>query len=479
MENRRNLVWHNLALMSFVVVWGFGNVVNNFANQGLTVVFSWILIFGLYFIPYALMVGELGSTFKDGAGGVSSWVKSTTTKRLAYLAGWTYWVVHIPYLAQKLQGILVSLGWVVRQDGELTNQLSTLILQAMCLGIFVLFLWLASRGISALKKIGTIAGMAMFVMSILYILLMIASPAIRGVHIATPNMNLHSFIPKFNFQYFTTISMLIFAVGGAEKISPYVNDTKDPSKNFPRGMVALAIMVAVSAILGSVAMGMMFDTNHIPKDLMMNGAYYAFQKLGNYYGLGNFLLIFYAIANFLAQAAALAFSIDAPLRVLINDSDEEFLPKKMRKVNERKTPVNGYILTLILVSLIIMIPSFGIRNMTELYNWLLNLNSVVMPMRYLWVFFAYFMLKKLRKQRKLESEYQFVKSSIFGQIAGFWCFALTAFACILGVVPKNLRVGADNWWVQLTLNIITPFVLLTLGLLMPAIVKLAKHKERG
>ncbi|MDR0614361.1 MAG: amino acid permease [Lactobacillales bacterium] len=479
MENRRNLVWHNLALMSFVVVWGFANIVNNFANQGLTVVFSWILIFGLYFIPYALMVGELGSTFKDGAGGVSSWVKSTTTKRLAYLAGWTYWVVHVPYLAQKPQGILVALGWVVRQNGELTNQLSTLILQAICLTIFIFFLWLASRGISALKKIGTIAGMAMFVMSILYILLMIAAPAIRGVHIATPNMNLRSFIPKFDFQYFTTISMLVFAVGGAEKISPYVNDTKDPSKNFPQGMIALTVMVAVSAILGSVAMGMMFDANRIPKDLMMNGAYYAFQKLGSYYGLGNFLLIVYAIANFLAQAAALTFSIDAPLRVLINDSDAEFLPKKMRKVNERKTPVNGYLLTLVLVSLIIMIPSFGIGNMTELYNWLLNLNSVVMPMRYLWVFFAYFMLKKLREKRNLESEYQFVKSSILGRMFGGWCFVLTAFACILGVVPKSLKVGAGDWWFQLTLNIVTPFILLALGLLMPAIVKLGKRKERG
>ncbi|MDR1013335.1 MAG: amino acid permease [Lactobacillales bacterium] len=479
MGNKRNLVWHNLALMSFVMVWGFGNVVNNFANQGLTVIFSWILIFGLYFIPYTLMVGELGSTFKDGAGGVSSWVKNTATKRLAYLAGWTYWVVHIPYLAQKPQVILIAFGWIVRKDGNLTDKLSTLVLQTICLAIFLLFLWLASRGISALKKIGTIAGVAMFIMSILYILLMIASPVICNIHIATPNMNWHSFIPKFNFQYFTTISMLVFAVGGAEKISPYVNNTKDPAKNFPKGMIALAVMVTVSAILGAVAMGMMFDANHIPKNLMMNGAYYAFQKLGNYYGLGNFLLIIYAIANFLAQVAALVFSIDAPLRVLINDSDEKFLPKKMRKVNDRETPINGYLLTLILVSLIIMIPAFRIGNMTELYNWLLNLNSIVMPMRYLWVFLAYFMLKKIQKQCKAKSEYQFVKSSLLGQIVGFWCFALTAFACILGVVPKGLEVGTYDWWFQLILNIMTPFILLALGLLMPTIVKLNKNKKRG
>ena len=39
MENqKKNLLWYNLAMMAFVSVWGFGNIVNNFANQGLTVI---------------------------------------------------------------------------------------------------------------------------------------------------------------------------------------------------------------------------------------------------------------------------------------------------------------------------------------------------------------------------------------------------------------------------------------------------------
>ena len=46
---------------------------------------------------------------------------------------------------------------------------------------------------------------------------------------------------------------------GCEKISPYVNKVENPSKGFPKGMIALAIMVMVCAILGTFAMGMMFD----------------------------------------------------------------------------------------------------------------------------------------------------------------------------------------------------------------------------
>lgn len=43
----KQLRWYNIALMSFITVWGFGNVVNNHANQGLVVVFSWVFIFAL------------------------------------------------------------------------------------------------------------------------------------------------------------------------------------------------------------------------------------------------------------------------------------------------------------------------------------------------------------------------------------------------------------------------------------------------
>lgn len=59
------MLWPTLAMMAFSTVWGFGNVVNGYVYfDGTKVVFSWVLMFLLYFVPYALMVGELGATFK-------------------------------------------------------------------------------------------------------------------------------------------------------------------------------------------------------------------------------------------------------------------------------------------------------------------------------------------------------------------------------------------------------------------------------
>ncbi len=468
-DGNKLLSWKALGLMTFTSVWGFGNIVNGYANQGLKAVVSWILMFALYFIPYVLMVGEMGSTFKESKGGVSSWIRSTTGAKLAYFAGWTYWIVHMPYLAQKPQNILIAFGWAVLGNGTLAKMMSPIVLQSIAVIIFFFFLWYASKGVTALKRIGALAGSFMFVMSILYILLALAAPHLTTAQTFTYNLDWDTLMPTFDFDYMTTLGILVFAVGGCERLSPYVNNLRKPSSEYPASMIFMATMVAVTALLGTFAMGLMFDHNNIPKDLMMNGAYYSFAKLGQYYGIGNAFVVIYAICNALGQAATLAISIDAPIKILLADVDARFVPKTFTKINANGIPVTGYKLTAVLVTILLIVPALGIGDMTSLYNWLIRLNAVCMPLRYLWVFFAYMMLKK--HAEKFVSEYHFIKNKTLGMLAGFWCFAFTAFACAMGMFPRGVQPGTDTWTFQFTLNILTPLVLIGIGLILPELAK--------
>jgi len=456
-NNNKKIVWYTLAFMAFSTVWGFGNVINGFSEyNGLKAIISWILIFAIYFVPYALMVGELGSAFKEFGGGVSSWINETIGPKMAYYAGWTYWIVHMPYISQKPSGFIIATSWAIFQDKRISS-MNPMFLQLSCLVIFLIGLYIASKGLNPLKKLATLAGTSMFVMSILFIILMVAAPAITDAHLNSIDWSLKTFMPTFDVKFFTSLSILVFAVGGCEKISPYVNEMENPEKGFSKGMITLAIMVAVCAILGTISLGMMFDSNNVPKDLMTNGAYYAFQKLGEYYHLGNLFVVIYAITNMIGQFAVLIISIDAPLRMLLDSADKNFIPEKMFVKNNYGAYKNGHKLILIIVSILIIVPAFGIGNVDELVKWLVKLNAVCMPLRYLWVFAAYIALKKAGE--KFMPEYQFVKSRTLGMIIGIWCFAFTAFACISGMYSKDTF--------QLILNIITPFILIGLGLVMP------------
>ena len=170
---------------------------------------------------------------------------------------------------------------------------------------------------------------------------------------------------------------------------------------------------------------MMFDSNHIPQDLMTNGAYYAFQKLGEYYHVGNFFVVVYALTNLIGQFSVMVLSVDAPLRMLLDSADSRFIPGKMFEKNEHGTYVNGHRLVTLIVCVLIVVPAFGIRNVDALVRWLVKVNSVCMPLRYLWVFVAYIALK--RAGDAFCGEYRFVKGKTAGILVGGWCFLFTAF----------------------------------------------------
>ncbi len=467
-QNTNKLLWYNVAMLGFAGVWGFGNVVNNYANQGLEVIFSWIFIMVLYFLPYILMVGELGSTFNNASSGVSSWIKETSNARLAYLAAWTYWVVHIPYIAQKPQSGLVALNWGITMDPSYVDNMNVFLLQFIIWIIFIGFVYLASRGLKSLKVLGSIAGSIIFVMGILYIILGISAVVFLDVPVATSNISIDTFVPTINFQYLTTISMLVFAVGGIEKLSPYVKETEDAGRNFPKGMIAVAIMVIVSAILGSLTMGAMFDSNAIPDDLKLNGQYYAFQTLGQWWGVGDIFARIYAFANAAGQFTALFIAIDAPLKILVLDSNPKYVPKALTRVNANGAPTNGYKMMAVLVSILIFIPVLGFGDTNAIYNWLLDLNSIVMPMRYLWVFVAYYLLKK--NFDNYNPEYVFMRNRTVGKGLAIWCFIFTAFACILGMAPET-PVGEAGHYFELISNVLSPIIFIALGFILPIFAK--------
>ena len=415
-----------------------------------------------------LFRSEVGSAFKNEGGGVSSWLHQTTNAKLAYYAGWTYWACHITYIASKGSGGLKAVSWAVFRNAETYDSIPTLYIQLATLAVLLLGCFIANRGINPLKKLLTLAGTTMFIMSLLYIVMMFAAPMVNPTaEYVKMDLSLQNLLPNFNVAYFTSLSILVFAVGGCEKISPYVNKVENPSKGFPKGMIALAVMVMVCAILGTVAMGMMFDPAEINasdeafSSYAANGGYWAFQRLGEYFHIGDTLLIIYALCNTISQFAVLVLSIDAPLRMLLdNEHTTQFIPTALQKKNKYGVHSNGILLVLALAGAIILVQSF-VPGAAAVLRQLTKLNSVCMPMRYMWVFVAYLALRKAIDT--IPAEYRFVKSQAVARFFGVWCFAVTAACCILGMYDKDMFTFA--------LNIITPVVLTLLGIILPRIAK--------
>jgi amino acid transporter len=460
--------WPTLAMMAFVTVIGLEDIMYNFQNQGMAVITSWILMMFLYVVPYALIVGHLGSVFNKEGGGLSSWVRATDGEFLGYFTAWTYWAASIPYVVDTANCLLVDVGWSLTGTDEFENPkfLSTAMFTAITFAIFIVLTLIEHKFSDSMEVLSNIGGWAMFIMTILFVLLAFAGLAKSGGKTATP-FTWKTIVPKFDLKYFSTVGMLIYAVNGSELVAPYVTRMKDPKREFPKAMIALAVMTCFLTIFGSIALGIYIDANHMPNDLKMNGEYYVFGAMGKQFGVGNLLVYIYAWSSFFYNVALLSVLLDAMTRMLISDTGDKYMPKFLKKTNKDGLPINGYILTVFLSGFIMVLGIF-LPDMNDIFNWLLNLNGIISPAVTCWIFYS-FMKVRGKNSKNYPSVYRYIKNDTFAWWVGFALLAVTAVATVLGFMPQDVKQGTWVWWYELSINIIACVVLIGLGGIFPGI----------
>ena len=464
------ITWPVLTLMALCTVIGLDDIMYNFQNQGMPVITSWIIMCLLYVTPYSLMVGQLGSTFSEEGGGLSSWVRGTDGEFLGYFTAWTYWAASIPYAVDSANEIIVDLGWALTGSKGFQDKIPTTMFAALTFVVFIVFIIVEHHFANSMEFLSSIGGGLMVIMTVLFVFLAFVGLAKSGGHMATQPFTWHTIIPKFDLHYWSTVGMLIYAMNGCELVAPYVTKMKKPKSDFPKAMITLAIMTAFLTILGSFALGIYFDAYHIPNDLKMNGAYYVFDMVGKQFGMGKFLLYLWAWTSLLFNCALVAVLLDAMTRMLISDTGDKYMPKFLRKKDKNGLPINGYILTVALSSFIMILGIF-LPDMNDIFNWLLNLNSIVSPGVTCWIFYSFMRVRK--NSKKYPSKYVYIKNDKLAWLVGLALLLVTAVATILGFAPQDVKQGSGLWWYELIINIVAVIVLIGLGAILPGI----RHRE--
>lgn len=460
------ITWPVLTLMALCTVIGLDDIMYNFQNQGMPVITSWIIMCLLYVTPYSLMVGQLGSTFSSEGGGLSSWVRGTDGEFLGYFTAWTYWAASLPYAVDSANEIIVDLGWALTGSKGFQDKIPTTMFAALTFVVFIVFIIVEHHFANSMEFLSSIGGGLMVIMTVLFVFLAFVGLAKSGGHMATQPFTWHTIIPKFDLHYWSTVGMLIYAMNGCELVAPYVTKMKKPKSDFPKAMITLAIMTAFLTILGSFALGIYFDAYHIPNDLKMNGAYYVFDMVGKQFGMGKFLLYLWAWTSLLFNCALVAVLLDAMTRMLISDTGDKYMPKFLRKKDKNGLPINGYILTVALSSFIMILGIF-LPDMNDIFNWLLNLNSIVSPGVTCWIFYSFMRVRK--NSKKYPSKYVYIKNDKLAWLVGLALLVVTAVATILGFAPQDVKQGSGLWWYELIINIVAVIVLIGLGAILPGI----------
>lgn len=436
-----------LVMMIFTSVFGFANAPVAYYLMGYGSIVFYLGAAILFFIPYALMMAEYGSSIKGENSGMYKWLEVSAGARFAFIGTFMWFASYIIWMVSTSSKIWIPFttlfaGSDKTQSLHLFSLNSTQTVGLLACLWMVIVTLVSIKGVKKIVKITSLGGIA--VMSLNAVLLLVSGVILvmnKGhleqpfQHIMrSPNPAYQSSIGLLGFAVFA-----IFAYGGLEAVGGMVDDTKNPSKTFPKGIILSAIIITVGYAVGIFCWGISTNWNNVLSSHTTNLGNISYVmmhnlgfELGNGIGLshaaamtlGRWFARYTGLGMFLAYAGAFFTLTYAPLKTLIMGTPRGLWPKRFTKLNKAGMPSFAMWIQCALVSGIILIASFGMADPSVFYNILTLMANVSMTLPYLFLIYAF---PKFKQVSDLERPFVAYKSKTITL-----CVTVIVFILILG-----------------------------------------------
>ena len=219
--------------------------------------FWWLFMIIAFLLPYGLISSELGTTYQ-GEGGLYDWIhQAFPGTRWGARASWWYWLNFPLWMASLAvmcpQLITIATGIEIGIIPSALIQLAfvwivTLIaFYPVCDNIVIL-------NVSAIIKVVLallVGGMGLYF----------------GLKNGFANdMSFGSFLPSFNLDSLSYISVIIFNMLGFEVICTFSEDMQNPKKQIPQAIVIGGLAIAAIYLIGGSGIGAAIPTSEISVD---------------------------------------------------------------------------------------------------------------------------------------------------------------------------------------------------------------------
>lgn len=102
-----------LILMIFTSVFGFANSPSAFYLMGYSAIPWYIFSALLFFIPFALMMAEMGSAYRKEEGGIYSWMNNSVGPRYAFIGTFMWFSSYVIWMVSTAAKIWVPFSTFV------------------------------------------------------------------------------------------------------------------------------------------------------------------------------------------------------------------------------------------------------------------------------------------------------------------------------------------------------------------------------
>ncbi|MDU2940472.1 MAG: glutamate/gamma-aminobutyrate family transporter YjeM [Enterobacteriaceae bacterium] len=451
-----------LILMIFTSVFGFANSPSAYLLMGYSATPFYIFSALFFFIPFALMMAEMGSAYRKEEGGIYSWMNNSVGPRYAFIGTFMWFSSYLVWMVSTAAKVWVPFstflfGMDKTQDWSLAGLSATQVIGILAACWIIVITLVASKGINKIARVTAVGGIAVMCLNLVLLVASIVILCLNGGHFAQPI----DFISSPNPDYQSGLAMLsflvfaIFAYGGIEAVGGLVDKTDNPEKNFAKGIILAAIVISIGYALAIFLWGVSTNWQQTLSNKTVNLGnitYVLMKNLGMTLGqamqltpenavtMGTWFARVTGLSMFLAYIGAFFTLIYSPLKAIIQGTPKALWPMAMTRLNANNMPANAMWMQCVLVCLFILLVSFGGDTASAFYNKLTLMANVSMTLPYLFLALAFPFFKA---RQGLDRPFVIFKSRISTLLATFIVVLIVAFANIFTVVQPVIE--ANDW----------------------------------
>lgn len=449
-----------LILMIFTSVFGFANSPSAFYLMGYSAITWYIFSALLFFIPFALMMAEMGSAYRKEEGGIYSWMNNSVGPRYAFIGTFMWFSSYVIWMVSTSAKVWVPFstflfGADMTQHWGVAGLASTQVVGLLAVVWMILVTTVAAKGINKIARITAVGGIAVMCLNLVLLLVSIAILLLNGGHFAqpinftaSPNPGYQSGLAVLSFVVFA-----IFAYGGIEAVGGLVDKTDKPEKNFAKGIIFAAIVISIGYSLAIFLWGVSTNWQQILSDHSVNLGnitYVLMTSLGTTLGnalhlppdvaatVGVWFARITGLSMFLAYTGAFFTLSYSPLKAIIQGTPKALWPSSMTRLNENGMPSTAMWMQCALVSLFILLVSFGGDTASAFYNKLTLMANVSMTLPYLFLALAFPFFKA---KMDLERPFVMFKTKASTWLATTVVVPVVTFANIFTVIQPVIDAG--------------------------------------
>lgn len=478
-QNQKNITVMAFVLMILTSVFGVTNIGTGFFRMGYAAIPMFVIAGILYFVPFAIMMVELGTGFKEG-GGIYTWMKGSVNPKFAFIGIMMWYSSYIVWMFGKAFSMWIPLSFAIfgkdvtiykifLENGKFVayspdqfDSLSTSVQTTLggqvdfmqcllgILGVLIVLLltYIVANGAKWLTKVTAVGGMAVIAMNFILLIggliafiangAQLQEPLTASSLVTTNNPDFQSIVPFLGFVVFA-----VFAYGGIEAIAGIAEDLEDPKRDLKKGLFIAAIFIIVCYVFGLLMTGAAVQQSTLvgAEATSLSALFLIMQNLGDTITqtdnsfLGQVFMRFSAIGMFLAYVGAFVALSYAPLKQLISGTPKEIWPESFQEENKNGIRVHALkVQALIVVAFIVVKFVFSLFNpegAAALFELIIAMTNVGMTLPYLFLIYAWY---KFRQNDSLNKEIILINSKAVATVLFVITFIVVTFGNVFTII---------------------------------------------